>query len=97
MAAIIRSEKDITPRERVMFGASPGRRKGRTEGGHVIDLSDLKKAISLCGSCLPRFNHVKHGYVAKRNLPFVRGRCDGCEQYHPQMRLLIHHTLAELE
>jgi hypothetical protein len=65
-------------------------------GGHVLDRADLRKALILCRDCLPKFNALAAGYVTKRNLPFVRGRCDGCQQYTGRGHLLVHHTLADL-
>ncbi len=72
----------------------PGRPSGRSPGSHVVDLSDLMKAITLCRSCVKKFNSASAGYVTKRNLPFVRGRCDGCQEYTERGHLLVHHSLA---
>lgn len=95
--AIVKSEKDHwTPQRRLFAGADPGRPSGRLPGGHVVDLADLKKAINLCPSCLPKFNATRHDYVRKPNLPFVRGRCDGCQIYMNRGYLLVHHTMADL-
>ncbi len=81
---------------RLSASASPGRRPGRLPGGHIGDRADLRKAITLCDDCLPKFSSAKAGYVTKRNLPFVRGRCDGCNHYTERGHLLVHHTLANL-
>lgn len=94
MAAVLKGKDFWTPQARLNAGQSPGRRPGRLSGGHVADLSDLKKAILLCPSCLPKFNRLKAEFVGKRNLPVVQGRCDGCDQFVPDGRLLVHHTLA---
>ncbi len=97
MANVIHSEKTYwTPQRRLMSGTARGRRPGRLPGGHIADLVDLKKAITLCGNCQPKFNAVKSGYVTKLNLPVVQGRCDGCSQFTPNGRLLVHHTIASL-
>ena len=81
---------------RLFAGASPGRRPGRLPGGHIADRADLRKAITLCRYCLPKFSSAKAEYVTKSNLPFVRGRCDGCNHYTERGHLLVHHTLANL-
>lgn len=92
---IIRSDKTYwTPTRRLWAGASQGRKRGRLPGGHVMDLSDLLKAIMLCESCVKKFPSAKVGYVTKRNLPITSGRCDGCQQYAARCHLLVHHTLA---
>ena len=93
--AVIHSERTFwTPRKRLAAGASLGRRPGRLPGGHIADLADLRTAIWLCDLCLPKFNAAKVGYVTKSNLPFVRGRCDGCEKFTERAHLLVHHTLV---
>ena len=89
--AIIRSEKDTTPRQRLRRALSPGRASGRLPGGHVTDMAALGKAISLCGTCQPKFAAARYGYVTKRNIPFVRGRCDGCQNYAGRARLFLKH------
>lgn len=94
MTAVVHSKQWWTPRRLLMESVSPGRRPGRLPGGHITDRADLKKAIALCVDCLPKFNATGAGYVTKANLPFVSGRCDGCNQYTPRGHLLVHHTLA---
>lgn len=79
---------------RLMAGLAPGRRQGQLPGSHVLDLADLKKALMLCNSCLPKFNSASYGYVSKSNIPFVKGRCDGCSKMFNRMRLLVHNTMA---
>ncbi len=90
----IRSEKEITPAQRVAMGEDPGRRPGRLPGGHIHDLVDLKQAIQLCPSCRQKFNRKKAGYVNKRNLPFAAGRCDGCNEFHHRMELMVDRQFA---
>ncbi len=92
--AIVRSEKEITPRARIFDGLATGRRPGRLPGGQIDDRAALRKAISLCPNCEPKFNRAAYDYTTKPNLPLVRGRCDGCMAYSPSMRLLVHHTLV---
>lgn len=96
MPAVAKGKDFWTPQRRLFAGAAKGRGKGRLAGGHVLDRADLKKALVLCRSCLPKFDQQKSGYVTKTNLPFVAGRCDGCQQYAPRAHFLVHHSLANL-
>ena len=96
MFNIIHSEEDWTPQMRLRAGLARGRKPGRLPGGHVIDLADLKKAIVLCGDCKPKFNAARAEYITKVNLPFVQGRCDGCDRFTPRGHLLVHHTIARM-
>ena len=89
--AVIRSEKDTTPRDRVRRVIAPGRARGRLPGGHVTDMATLGKAIALCGGRTPKFDPARYGYVTKRNIPFVCGRCDGCDQRTERARLFLKH------
>jgi hypothetical protein len=95
MIAIVRSEKEITPSQRLAFGAAPAGRRGKSAGSHVLDRVDLKKAITLCHDCMPKFDIRRYGYTTKRNLPRVRGRCDGCQNHCEQGHLLVHRSLAD--
>lgn len=92
--AIVRSKTFWTPFRRLMAGQSPGRRPGRLPGGHIDDRVGMRKAISLCQYCVGKFNAAKVGYTTKPNLPFVGGRCDGCQQFTPRGHLFVHHTLV---
>lgn len=92
--AIIRSEREITPAQRVALGESPGRRPGRLPGGHIDDMVALKQAVALCTSCRPKFDSKRAGYIRKRTLPVVRGRCDGCDQFHPAMKMFVDRAFA---
>lgn len=94
MTAVIKGKDFWTPQRLLMAGANPGRGKGRLPGGHVLDRADLLKSLVLCGDCVGKFNSAAAGYVTKSNLPFVRGRCDGCQHYTPRGHLLVHHSLA---
>ena len=89
--AIVHSEKDTTPRQRLRRAISPGRASGRLAGGYVTDMATLGKAISLCVYCQSKFNAAHYGYVTKRNIPYVRGRCDGCQQFSDHARLFLKH------
>ena len=93
--AILHSERDYwTPVRRLWAGMSRGRRRGRLPGGHIDDRAALRKAISLCRSCLPKFNRRAYDYTTKPDLPFVRGRCDGCSQLGQHRRLFVHRSLV---
>lgn len=97
MTAVVRSEKQFwTPQRRLAAGVAKGRGKGRLAGGHVLDRADLRKAITLCRDCIQKFNQAAAGYVTKTNLPFVQGRCDGCQTFTTRGHFLVHHTLANL-
>lgn len=94
--AVLKGPQHWTPRRRLEAGAAQGRRPGRLPGGHVMDLAELFKAIILCPDCVGKFPAARCGYVQKRNLPVVRGRCDGCSGYTPQGTLLVHHQMANV-
>lgn len=92
--AIIRSERSFwTPRKRLMAGRSLGRRPGRLPGGRIDDLVGMRKAIMLCLDCVGKFDKKGADYATKPNLPFVRGRCDGCERYANRAHLFVHHSI----
>jgi len=93
-AAVTHGKEFWTPERRLMAGRSPGRRPGRLPGGHIDDRIGMRKAISLCRDCRPKLDAENVGYVTKPNLPFVRGRCDGCQRYVNRMHLLVPETLA---
>ncbi len=95
MSAVIHSDQYWTSQRRLMAGRDTGRRPGRLPGGHVSDLADLLKAICLCPDCVGKFNSAAAGYVRKKNLPMVYGRCDGCNCDDGLNHLLVHYTLAD--
>lgn len=77
MTAIIHSERQMDPRQRVRFAlAQP--RKRTTAGSRIADLVALEKAVSLCPACRPRFNALQADYRTYPNVPQARGTCDGC-------------------
>lgn len=86
--------RNLSIAERLRAVEDPGKPRRQLAGTYVSDLSALKKAIQLCGLCLRKWHSANAGYVTKRNLPFVRGRCDGCGEHHDRMRLFVHHTQA---
>lgn len=93
---LIHAKEYWTAPRRLWASVDTGRKPGRLPGGHVGDIADLKKAVMLCPSCVGKFNPKSHGYVTKSNLPFVRGKCDGCKSYMQRGHLFVHHKFAEL-
>jgi len=92
---INRSETSYwTPRLRFLAGQSAGRPSGRLPASHVDDLVQLRKAIMLCRDCVGKFLAEKAGYVAKKNLPFARGRCDHCQHYVERARMFVPRAVA---
>ena len=83
------------PKRLLDSGESPGRRSGQLPGSHVLDRADLKKALTLCDSCLPKFDSKTAGYVTKKNLPLVQGRCDGCQDMTSRGHLLVSRDFAD--
>ena len=92
--AFIHPENWWTGPKRFWDKAWTQRIKGQLPGSHVLDRVDLRKAIMLCQTCIKKFNYIKAGFVCKRNLPFAQGQCDGCLQFFPKMRLMVHHTIV---
>lgn len=58
-----------------------GRKSGTTAGSRVTDMAELRKCLCLCMLCEDRFDKQRYGYQRARDIPIVRGKCDGCEQY----------------
>lgn len=81
--------KQRTPAELLGCFEDPGKPAKRLTGGWVLDLVALKKCIWLCDLCKGKFAAARHDYVTKSNLPFVRGRCDGCKDYVPRATLFV--------
>ncbi len=94
--AIVRGKQFWTSLRTLMASEDTGRAPGRLPGGHVMDLSDMRKAILLCPDCIRKFPRRRSEYVFKKNLPVVRGKCDGCRAYSMQGRLMVHYTMANL-
>jgi hypothetical protein len=95
--SVLKGKDFWTPQRRLWAAQDTGRRPGRLPGGHVGDCEDLKKAIILCeDGCVKKFNAKRAEYVVKKNIPIVRGKCDGCSQFTSRGRLLVHYTLANI-
>jgi hypothetical protein len=54
----------------------------------------LGKCIWLCGACKGKFDAARHSYITQafgaQALPFVRGRCDGCQNFHDNNVMFVH-------
>jgi hypothetical protein len=93
---VLKSKDFWTPAKRMWAARDTGRAPGRLPGGHVGDIADLKKTVMLCPDCIGKFNSARAEYVIKKDLPFVRGFCDGCRSFMERGHLLVHYTLANL-
>lgn len=90
MTALITLDRNRSPRDRAQIAASRGRAPRQLAASYNADLAALGKAIVLCGACVGKFDADKNGYVTEHNIPFVRGRCDGCNDPVDQGRLFLH-------
>lgn len=79
MAILIAKKR--TPQELLSCFEDRGKGRGRLSGGYIDDLAQLGKSIWLCTSCTKRFNSKVYNYVVKKDLPKVRGNCDGCRVF----------------
>ena len=93
--SIVRSEKEMTPWQWAETAADPGRPSRQLAGTYIGDLVALRKAIALCWGCLKKWRPSAVGYMNKRNIPIVRGNCDGCGERFDGMRLFVHHSVAK--
>lgn len=79
MFAIIRDWK--TPANRLRAAAARGRPSGLLRGSWIADLVALKKAVTLCAACVPKWNARANGYEQRDVVPghtHAVGECDGC-------------------
>lgn len=83
--------KPWTTQRLAMADLHTGKKSGQMAGTYISDLVTLRKAISLCVDCLPKFNAARNGYVTCKNIPMVGGRCDGCKEDGMERRLFLHH------
>ena len=70
-----------SPTELLACFEDQGKGTRRLAGGYIDDLAQLGKCVWLCRSCSPKFNSAHYGYVIKKDLPTVRGNCDGCREF----------------
>lgn len=87
--AIVRSEKEITPRQRLGFHVAGGRGVGHLPGTHIDDLAATRKAIWLCPPHAGKFNFLAYRYQTSQRMPRVGGRCDACDEFHPECVLFM--------
>jgi len=83
MFAILRDWR--TPANRLKAAESRGRPRGLLRGSWIADLVSLKKAVTLCAMCQPKFDARRNGYEQRDVMPGHRhaiGECDGCASTH---------------
>lgn len=68
-----------------------GKKSRVTAGSYIDDLAELRKTITLCSNCSPKFNAASRGYVTERTMPLCTARCDGCKETGGDRRLYLHH------
>lgn len=79
MFAILRDWS--TPQNRIKAALSRGKPSRMARGSWVADLAALKKAITLCAACQPKWSAQTNGYERRDPVPGyreARGECDGC-------------------
>lgn len=87
---VLTLDKNKTPRQRASDFRAPLRNGRRVAGGWIADMVSLKRAIALCQLCRPKFDAPYHGYITKPQMRFVRGKCDGCQEYGDKRHFLFH-------
>lgn len=95
MTYIVRAEKHMTAHDWADTAVDPGRPKNQLAGTYMGDLVALQKAIAVCDGCFRKWRPGQNSYVSKRNIPFVRGTCDGCGERFDRMRLFVHKAVAK--
>lgn len=70
-----------------------GKKRGRVAGGWVADLAELKKCITLCPECTPKFNPAKVGYRKEKEFPVCQAKCDGCSTWDIRCSAYFHETV----
>lgn len=78
MFAILRDW--TTPANRLKAAASRGRPTGLLRGAWLADLAALRKCITLCAACQPKWSPAAHKYHRCNVGPSrtANGECDGC-------------------
>lgn len=87
-------QPETAARRRKASEAPVGRGFGRTTGGHIGDLTDLKKFITLCPMCVGKFHPRLYGYEVWR-FYHVRANCDACGQFDLHGKAFIHESLHD--
>ena len=84
MSQTILVKKAYTRAEIAQAHEADGKTKGRTAGSWVHDLCALKKVVTLCDFCKPKFNPGRLGYIKEKEYPVVQATCDGCTTFDPK-------------
>lgn len=84
MGVTIHVPREFTKTEVTQAMEAPGKTTGRTSGSWVHDLCALRKVITLCSFCQPKFNPGRLGYAKEKEFPIVQAKCDGCYTFDPR-------------
>lgn len=90
MFAILRDWK--TPANRLLAAAARGKPQQMMRGSWLADLASLRKAITLCKACQPRWSAKANGYERREVMPGhaeARGECDGCRATHAMCAMYL--------
>lgn len=82
-----------TRANRLRVAQAKGRPSGLARGSWIADLVALKKAITLCMHCMPKFDHKANHYSPRTitpSHPFVTAECDGCGSPFARCKLYRH-------
>lgn len=93
MANIVTLDRNMSPLQRSKTLRGKPRSGKRLLAGWISDLIALRRSIALCWRCEMIVEDrvlTKAGYVNRRNLPYVAGPCDGCQDWMPRGKLWVH-------
>lgn len=92
----IKAEQDKTERARLAYLDSiegKGRPVGTVAGTWVTDYAELKRCITLCYACVPKFNPARYQYVHDTHLD-ARGICTGCrDNMERKLEVYVHESI----
>ena len=74
---------------------APGKPWSRVAGGWLDDHVQLRRFITLCTDCTPKFNPRRHEYEVWRQNQYVIGRCTACSRHDYRCRAYIHVSAHE--
>lgn len=80
-----------TPAKVRKAAIAPGRPSNRVAGGWIDDHVALKKMISLCPFCVPKFNPRGNHYELWRSV-YTVAKCDDCNQHDLRCKSFIHQS-----
>lgn len=99
--AIVRASSYWTPKRMAKEASSKGKKSGQTAGTWVDSLAACRRVICLSPEearkfALPKGRSMaeRHGYVAKRSMPFARSWCDATNTFHPNCMVFFPKELA---